>query len=368
LAGCFVRGLEIRHKGAIIAQETHYDPWGLELAGIGRQGLNRFTFNGQSEKQTNLADGKGYFYETDFRSYDATLGRFHAYDLMASRFGGSSPYAFAFNNPISFNDPTGLASDTTKHDGGTLPEIVLSAPRVKGGAADSNGLLQSRQNPFVMPSNPINKPIYTPNLQAPITKTPSTAGKVLRAIVSRGSWLLKGLGRVAGSLVLFILTPSSFGTHDIPPRMDGQPQNALNSAEEYRLNELNKKYNSGETLTWDESAERNYLIDKIPNGFGHLWKNAKAQSSGSKDVRVVESGISAMQTFEFLLKKAGLTNYEVIEGVGYAFTKGDMRIIVRKSQGGPLSGDALDTIEFQEKNSKGKWNNEAKKELRFDTE
>jgi len=100
--------LEIKHKRAIIAQETHYDPWGLELVGIGRQGLNRFTFNGQSEKQANLADGKGYFYETDFRSYDATLGRFHAYDLMASGYSGITPYHFALNNPISANDPTGL--------------------------------------------------------------------------------------------------------------------------------------------------------------------------------------------------------------------------------------------------------------------
>jgi len=103
-----VRGLEIRHKGAITAQETHYDPWGLELVGIGRQGLNRFTFNGQSEKQANLADGKGYFYETDFRSYDATLGRFHAYDLMASEYDAVTPYHFALNNPVSLNDPTGL--------------------------------------------------------------------------------------------------------------------------------------------------------------------------------------------------------------------------------------------------------------------
>jgi len=108
--------LEIRHKGSIIAQETHYDPWGLELVGIGRQGLNRFTFNGQSEKQANLADGKGYFYETDFRSYDATLGRFHAYDLMAGGYSGITPYHFALNNPISANDPTGLeANDWIKN-------------------------------------------------------------------------------------------------------------------------------------------------------------------------------------------------------------------------------------------------------------
>gem|GEM_PF-6771474 len=84
----------------------------MELVGIGRQGLNRFTFNGQSEKQANLADGKGYFYETDFRSYDATLGRFHAYDLMASGYSGITPYHFALNNPISANDPTGLEADS----------------------------------------------------------------------------------------------------------------------------------------------------------------------------------------------------------------------------------------------------------------
>jgi|GEM_PF-3308918 len=114
--------LEIRHKGAIIAQETHYDPWGLELVGIGRQGLNRFTFNGQSEKQANLADGKGYFYETDFRSYDATLGRFHAYDLMARFYSAITPYNYAGNNPLSFNDPSGLDFFKGSNGGGMWRE------------------------------------------------------------------------------------------------------------------------------------------------------------------------------------------------------------------------------------------------------
>jgi len=31
LAWCFVRGLEIKHKGAITAQETHYDPFGRSV-------------------------------------------------------------------------------------------------------------------------------------------------------------------------------------------------------------------------------------------------------------------------------------------------------------------------------------------------
>jgi RHS repeat-associated protein len=101
---------ELKYKGAIIAQEMHYDPWGLELRGIGKDGnpMNRFTYNGQSEKQKDLNGGKGYFYETDWRGYDAQLGRFHGIDLLADMFTSITPYRFGFNNPIMFNDPTGL--------------------------------------------------------------------------------------------------------------------------------------------------------------------------------------------------------------------------------------------------------------------
>ncbi len=100
--------LTIAFEGALIAQENHYDPWGLELAGIGKQGLDRFTFNAQSEKQQDLNGGKGYFYETDWRGYDPQLGRFHGYDLLASKYTGITPYHYAINNPISYNDPSGL--------------------------------------------------------------------------------------------------------------------------------------------------------------------------------------------------------------------------------------------------------------------
>ncbi|GAB4406080.1 MAG: hypothetical protein OHK0053_32180 [Microscillaceae bacterium] len=108
--------LKIAFEGALIAQETHYDPWGLELAGIGKAGLNRFTFNAQSEKQKDLNEGKGYFYETDFRGHDPQLGRFHGYDLLASKYTGIAPYHYAINNLISYNDPSGLEADPKNWD------------------------------------------------------------------------------------------------------------------------------------------------------------------------------------------------------------------------------------------------------------
>ncbi|MEM6816865.1 MAG: RHS repeat-associated core domain-containing protein, partial [Bacteroidota bacterium] len=62
-----------------------------------------FLFNGGSElnKITNI-------YETQFRSYDPAIGRFEQIDPYASSFFELNPYQYAFNNPILFNDPSGL--------------------------------------------------------------------------------------------------------------------------------------------------------------------------------------------------------------------------------------------------------------------
>jgi RHS repeat-associated protein len=47
-------------------------------------------------------------YEMDFRHYDAALGRFNSIDLFSELSYNFTPYRFGFNNPIVFNDPTGL--------------------------------------------------------------------------------------------------------------------------------------------------------------------------------------------------------------------------------------------------------------------
>jgi hypothetical protein len=42
-----------------------------------------------------------------FREYDPVLGRMTAVDPMAGKYRGVTPYNYAFNDPIAFNDPSG---------------------------------------------------------------------------------------------------------------------------------------------------------------------------------------------------------------------------------------------------------------------
>jgi RHS repeat-associated protein len=87
----------------------HYDPWGLNLVGIEVKGSpeDLYQFNAGSEKSYSLID-KSYLYETDWRFYDPQSGRFWGVDALADDFVGISPMQFGYNNPLSFNDPTGL--------------------------------------------------------------------------------------------------------------------------------------------------------------------------------------------------------------------------------------------------------------------
>ena len=73
-----------------------------------------------------MGGGNGYFYETDWRGYDPQLGRFKAVDALADFIPSISPYQFAFNNPISLNDPTGLAPDDKKFEKAPGPQVYGS--------------------------------------------------------------------------------------------------------------------------------------------------------------------------------------------------------------------------------------------------
>ncbi len=89
---------------------------------------NREKFNGGNELQNGeFFDGSGLeLYDANFRMYDAQIGRFHQQDPLADMFEDQSLYQFAYNNPISINDPLGLAGEDN-----TLPEVVVTGVRHK---------------------------------------------------------------------------------------------------------------------------------------------------------------------------------------------------------------------------------------------
>jgi RHS repeat-associated protein len=64
---------------------------------------NNFRYNEASE--LNNTSG---LYDLPYRNYDAALGRFFQVDPLAHRDHSTSPFAYAGNNPVMLNDPSGL--------------------------------------------------------------------------------------------------------------------------------------------------------------------------------------------------------------------------------------------------------------------
>ncbi len=93
------------------------------MAGISSKAIkfgfaeNKKKFNDGTEINRDLDLN---WYETNFRSLDPQIGRFWQIDPMADVMYEYSPYAYANNNPLTFNDPLGLLSDSAN------PEVLQS--------------------------------------------------------------------------------------------------------------------------------------------------------------------------------------------------------------------------------------------------
>jgi RHS repeat-associated protein len=96
--------LKVTHTKTNLIQYNEYYPFGLQTANswTRENASNNFLYNAGSELNTNSG-----WYETFFRGYDAALGRFLQVDPLAHMSGGHSPYTYAFNDPVLFNDPMG---------------------------------------------------------------------------------------------------------------------------------------------------------------------------------------------------------------------------------------------------------------------
>ena len=130
----FFDNLQVIHTPGPILEETHYYPFGLTMAGISSKGVgnlqNKYKFNSGTELNTDLDIN---LYETNFRSLDAQIGRFWQVDPLADFTFEKSPYSFASNNPLVFNDPTGLQDSTSKETSTPLSPKTLHEVVVKSG-------------------------------------------------------------------------------------------------------------------------------------------------------------------------------------------------------------------------------------------
>ena len=93
----------ITNADGMLIQNLQYTPFGETFVDM-RSGdfATPYRFTGKEQDcETGL-----YYYGA--RYYDSRLGRFLSVDPLASKFPSYSPYAYTFNNPIRFTDPTGM--------------------------------------------------------------------------------------------------------------------------------------------------------------------------------------------------------------------------------------------------------------------
>jgi RHS repeat-associated protein len=149
---------------ALVVQETHYDPWGLELAGIGyiadaalehQWKTARLRFNGGVERTVDFGLS---WDESGARNYDARLGRWWSVDPRPNQ--SLSPYAAMNNNPVRFADPLGdtvqiryggflgIGRKTVVYNNGQLTNRDGSAytGKVKGFLAKATNALNTIRN------------------------------------------------------------------------------------------------------------------------------------------------------------------------------------------------------------------------------
>jgi RHS repeat-associated protein len=97
--------MKVTYTPTNVVQYNEYYPFGLQTANSWTRENNtgnNFLANGGTELNTT-----SNLYDLQFRNYDPTLGRMNQVDPMATKYASLTPYNFAFNDPVFYNDVSG---------------------------------------------------------------------------------------------------------------------------------------------------------------------------------------------------------------------------------------------------------------------
>jgi RHS repeat-associated protein len=106
---------KVTHTPTNVIQYNEYYPFGLQTSNswTREDQSNNFLYNAGNELNENSG-----WYETFFRGYDPTLGRFNQVDPMAFVASSHTPYNYGYNDPVYYNDPNGDYPPNTCCSGG----------------------------------------------------------------------------------------------------------------------------------------------------------------------------------------------------------------------------------------------------------